>query len=248
MSRRGRYQGVWNVVRFNPGMYVAAIGVVVLALLLPWPEPLSQIARAGTAATIYLVLASLWASHYIYDRSELYRWTWLSSRVRSADRVVNIHSGFDETSSALRCLYPQAQHTTLDFYDPVRNPEPSIARARRLYPPSPTSLLVDSRSLPLPDGHADLVCVLLAAHEIRQHTERAAFFREVRRLLDPEGRLILLEHQRDFPNWLVFGPGFLHFFPRSDWLRALAEAGLAVSEEFTVTPFLRGFVCDRMAP
>lgn len=247
MKARGTYQGVSNVVRFNPWMYVTALGVVVAALLLPWPPVLSPLARAGAMGAVYLVTASLLASHHIYDRSELYRWTWLSSRVATANRVVNIHSGFDETSAALQCLYPQAQHTTLDFYDPVRNPEPSIARARRLYPPSPTSLSVDSRSLPLPDGHADLVCVLLAAHEIRDHSERVLFFRQVRRLLSSEGRLMLLEHQRDLRNFLVFGPGFLHFFSRSDWLRALAEAGLTVREEFAVTPFLRGFDCDCLA-
>ena len=248
MNGRGRYQGVLNVVRFNPTMYLAAAVLLLLAFLIPWPSGLRCLVHLGAAGALYFLLASLLASHYIYDLSELYRWTWLSRRVPWAANVVNIHSGFDETSQPLRFVYPQAQHSTLDFYDPVRNPEASIARARRLYPPSPTSIAVDSRSLPLPDGEADLVCVLLAAHEIRDHDERVLFLAQARRLLADGGRLVLLEHLRDLPNFLAFGPGFVHFFSLRDWRRALAAAGLRISEEFRVTPFLRGFVCDRLAP
>ena len=53
----------------------------------------------------------------------------------------------------------------------------------------------------------------------------------------------MIEHMRDPANFLAFGPGFVHFFSRSTWLRALSDAGLSVREEFALTPFLRGFVC-----
>lgn len=42
-----------------------------------------------------------------------------------------------------------------------------------------------------------------------------------------------------------FGPGFLHFHSRRVWTRCFAAAGLAVHEEFSITPFVRIFVLRR---
>ena len=239
---RGPYQGVMNVVRFNYDMYLKAACVLLLAFLLPWPDLLSGPVRLGAWGASYFLLASLGASHYIYDCSALYRWTWMRSRFPRPTRILNVHSGFDETSSQLRALYPEAVIQAVDFYDAELMSEPSIERARKLYPPE-ESLMGRFNELPFADGSESLICVLLAAHELREHDLRVEFFRELERIVSVEGHVIVLEHMRDTANFLVFGSGFLHFFPRSDWLRALKEAGFSVREEFSVTPFLRGFVC-----
>jgi len=40
-------------------------------------------------------------------------------------------------------------------------------------------------------------------------------------------------------NFLAFGPGFLHFLPRGEWLRVAHESGLLAVRDFRFTPFVR---------
>jgi hypothetical protein len=49
---------------------------------------------------------------------------------------------------------------------------------------------------------------------------------------------VLVEHTRDAASFLAFGPGFLHFLPRSEWLRLVAASGLRVAKELRITPFV----------
>ena len=64
-------------------------------------------------------------------------------------------------------------------------------------------------------------------------------------MLKRGGRLILGEHLRDVPNFLAFGPGFLHFLSRSSWVRLATESELAIEIEFAVTPFVKVFAMKR---
>ena len=226
--KRDPYQGVKNVIRFNYDMYLKAALILLLLLLIPWPSFLLWPVRLGAGAAIYFLVASIIASHYIYDRSELYRWKWFTERFPRPHRIVNLHSGFDETTVQLSTLYPEAEIQSLDFYDQNLMSEPSIERARNLYP-NEESLSVSYSELPLENGTESLICVLLAAHELREHQLRVQFFRELTRVLSSEGHLVILEHLRDGANFLAFGPGFFHFFPHSNWSQTLNESGLSIS-------------------
>jgi SAM-dependent methyltransferase len=242
--RRGRFQGLLNVVRFNWDMYLKACLVLVVVFLVPWPGQLGFWAQLGAAGASYFLLASLVASHLIYDLSDLYGWQWFRGRFYVPERIVNIHSGFDETTEQFKAMFCGCEVTALDFYDQSKMTEPSIARARAAYPDS-YSRSVTYDDLGLLDDSEELVTCLLAAHELREHELRVDFFREVHRVLRVDGQMVLLEHMRDIPNFLAFGPGFVHFFTRQDWLAALGEAGFSIEEEFKVTPFLSGFVCRK---
>jgi len=242
-----RFRGALQILRYNLPMYLAAGGAVLAGILclalLPLPHPVALLAAAGLAATALWSAGSLLASHWIYDRSPLSRWTWLAELLPAPPRRwASLHAGLDETAGALDRLFP-AGGTTLDLFDPEEMTEPSIFRARRLHrSPAPAA---DFRALPFPGGGLDAVFLVFAAHELRRPEARLALFRELARVLAPGGRAVLVEHLRDLPNFLAFGPGFRHFLPRSAWLAAAAGSGLRLVEERRITPFVAIFVCER---
>ncbi|MEM7603215.1 MAG: methyltransferase, partial [Verrucomicrobiota bacterium] len=56
------------------------------------------------------------------------------------------------------------------------------------------------------------------------------------------GRIVLIEHLRDVPNFLAFTVGFFHFFPRQHWRDRGEKAGFELEEEEKITPFVSAFV------
>jgi SAM-dependent methyltransferase len=244
---RGPFDGVLQIVRYNWNLYVVAIFVSLLVvgfvLVLRPPAALAALLILAAAAAVFWLALSLAVSHYVYDRSDLYRWDWIRERVAPNPRhVVNIHAGLDETSAAIQEMYPAAEVTILDIYDPAEMPEPSIARARREARSTLASVSADFRRLPLETASADLVTVIFVAHELRRAAAKEAFFGEAARVLEPGGRLLLVEHLRNGWNLAAFGPGAFHFFPRSEWLRVAELRGFRLEAEIRRTPFVRALV------
>ena len=246
LPKRQPFQGVTNIVGFIWRFYAAAAAVAGAALAtaarLRRPWWFRAMLALGAGGALFYLAGSLVVSWFIYDRSPLYRWRWLR-RMTAGDprQIVNIHSGFDESSEAIRALFPAAELTVLDFYDPAEQTEASIARARAAYPASVPARSVRSDDLGLPGATADLVLLILAAHEVRSALGRDRLFAEVARIVRPGGQVILVEHGRDAANLLAFGPGFFHFFAPAEWRRVAAGAGFRLAQETRITPFVRVF-------
>ena len=134
----------------------------------------------------------------------------------------------------------------MNIYDPRTMTEPSIARARRMYPATEPFEMGSAKALPLPDAVCDAVFLLFVAHELRDSVGRTQLLREAHRILKSDGRIFLVEHLRDLPNFIAFGPGFLHFHARRSWLRNVDEAGFEVAEQRGVTPFVRCFTLRKV--
>jgi SAM-dependent methyltransferase len=238
-------QGLWNVVRFNWHFYLIALALALSLTGAAFAAPFAARGFVGLLAGLLLVpvLASLAVSAYIYDFSGLYRLAWLPATLPANATLLTINAGFDEVSALLQEKYSPYHLIAVDFYNPARHTEVSIRRARRAYPPFPGTRPVDTRSpLPLPSGSVELAIAFLATHEIRDATERAAFFAEIRRVICPGGRVIVTEHLRDPANFLAYTIGFLHFHSRHAWLTTFGTAGLRVEQEIRLTPFVTAFV------
>jgi SAM-dependent methyltransferase len=244
------YQGVARILRYNARMFAVALLLAALAggaaLSRALPPVAATLSLFFAAATVLTMASSLAVSHYVYDRSPLSRWDWLASRLAAPPRRwVALHAGLDDASPALRRLFPHAAGHPIDVFCPREMTEPSIAAARRLETPPMRPIRAFPLALPLADECADLVLLFFVAHELRGRVSRERLFLELRRIAAPRGRVVLVEHLRDLPNGLAFGPGALHFLPRREWLRLAAVAGLAVSEEARLTPFVRAFFLAR---
>jgi len=245
---RKPFQGVWNIVRFNWHFYVLALlAAVVLLVVNAWfpgwysPYVFPLLALGGVVTVM-----SLLVSFYVYDLTPLYSLSWLEGvQIIDYDILVNIHAGFDETSVLLKKRFPNADLRVFDFYDPAKHTEVSIERARKAYPPYPGTLKVETDQILLPSGAADAVFLLLAAHEIRNDDERVVFFCEVRRLLKTDGVVVVVEHQRDLPNFLAYNVGFFHFLSKNTWLETFEKSKLHIEKKSKITPFLTVYILNK---
>jgi SAM-dependent methyltransferase len=197
----------------------------------------------GIAATGAWLGASTLAAWWVFEGSRLTRWWWLPGVLSDPSAPwLNVTTGFDDTTPSLARLLPTAPGVAIDLFDEAAKHDGSILRARVSRPPVPGALRVRAGPLPMETATAGAAFLLMAAHEIRDRDRREALFHELARVLRPDGRLVLVEHLRNVPNAIAFGPGVLHFFPRSAWLDVAGRAGLRLVEERRMTPLVCGFV------
>lgn len=249
-NERRPFQGVWQIWQYNWPFYaigasVASVGAALLRSGL-FPRWLASIGWFGVALAIWWLIASLVASWWAYDASPLYRWEWVRPLFPDApQRWANLHAGLDESTPALRHLFPGTSGLVMDFFDPRTMTEPSILRARRLTSSQEPAIAVSADSLPIGDNTLDAVFLFFAAHEFRHAAEREALFAEIARVLRPGGRVVVAEHGRDEANFAAFGPGFFHFWPPTEWPRLARLSGLNVASHQRMTPFVHLFVLEK---
>jgi ubiquinone/menaquinone biosynthesis C-methylase UbiE len=242
VSKRGKFEGALNVVQFNWPFFVFAIGFafvwLVFVLLLQWPI---LVCFFGLAVVLYGVFASLIASYWVYDLSGLYRFKWVSLS-ETPKSILTVNAGFDETSALLKTHFPSAEFVIGDIYNEEINPEPSIRRAQKRYPKSKETIHLEMPLLPFQKHKFDTVFAILVLHEIRTSEQRVVALKEMKRVLHPKGAIVVTEHLRDFPNFMAYTFGVLHFYSRKTWLGDFEAAELTVKQEIRITPFVRSFI------
>jgi SAM-dependent methyltransferase len=248
-QERRKFQGVLNILSFNRHFYVVGVGALMILFasraLIHWHPVAFWLI---VAAFVYGLIMPLIVSAYVYDFSGYYNFFWLKNVICDEQKiklVVNINAGFDETSFILRNKFPQSDLRVFDFYNAERHTEPAIKRARKVSLTYPNTQHIASNSIPVADDSADIVFLLSAAHEIRSNEEKVLLLKECHRLCKADGKVIIVEHLRDFPNFLAFSVGFTHFFSRSVWKCAFERAGFSCFQEIKFTPFMSVFSCNR---
>lgn len=239
--------GVLHILQYNRHYYLAAVAMLLGLLILLRFDLFPAQARILLLGAIVLVafwaVGSLVASYYVYDYAGVTRWNWVPATLSfTPQQWLNLHSGLDESTETLMQLFPGSKGEALDIYDPVAMTEASIARARQSHLPRQPAVSAQLGALPVPQRSRDTLFLLLAAHEVRQAHRRVELFREAARVMTEPGQLLLAEHLRDWKNFLAFGPGFLHFHSRREWLRVVRESGLSLESEGPVTPLVHWFL------
>jgi ubiquinone/menaquinone biosynthesis C-methylase UbiE len=246
-SVRKPFQGVMNIIRFNWHFYALSASIVVFIFLIQ--HYFISLGVTGDILMLLIVcstLISLAVSAYIYDFSDLYKLSWLNHlNSGNKEKMININAGFDETSILLISKFENCELFIADFYDPEKHTEISIKRARKAYPPFPNTQLVSTTHLPIQDNSADKIFTILSAHEIRNEKERITFFKELYRVLKPNGKVIVTEHLRDTANFLAYNIGFFHFHSKGVWMKTFRSSGLQLVEEIKITPFITTFILEK---
>lgn len=244
--KRRPFQGVWTIIRFNWHLHAIALAAILMLLAgAVYSKGLTALICAVLAVLAVLsVMLSLLSTWHAYDASGLYQPSWLAPELEHSRNAANIHAGFDETTAILTSAFPDIQWQVFDFYDPAKHTEISIRRARRAHPPAPGTMQIRTDRVPLADASLDRALLILAAHEIRDHEERVAFFHELNRVLIPGGRIIVTEHLRDLANIAAYSIGAWHFHTRAEWLATFQAAGFRVARELRNNLLITSFVLE----
>lgn len=244
--KRRKFQGVLNILSFNRHFYV--IGLIVLALIIvsfklfDWNSNLFYLI---VALFTYGLCMPLIVSAYVYDFSGFYEFQWLKQcdvLNKDVKKIVNINAGFDETSFIIEHHFPQSEIQVYDFYNAQQHTEPAIVRARKVSTIYPNTQQINSAKIPMEDHSIDIVFLLSAIHEIRSDEEKILFLKECHRVCKKDGKVIMVEHLRDFANFTAFTIGFTHFFSKKTWKNVFEKAYFSTFEEIKFTPFMSVFI------
>jgi hypothetical protein len=234
-----------SLLRYNWPLYVTCIAVSATGALIHQSTENELLRLCGLCAGVVAAwygIASFFSFWWMFDRSPLLSGTWLPSCFEHTPRTCKqLCIALDATIIPIDQIFPQASCSTYDLFDQAIHTEPAIARAKAKTSPQRYAMIQ-------PDDFADkiprteLTLVTLAAHEIRDEKRREQFILETIKSTEPGGKIIIVEHLRNVPAFLAFGPGLLHFYPKSLWLALFQKAQLCVEKEFRVTPFAHVFV------
>jgi hypothetical protein len=247
-SRLGRWllsSGVGRVIAFNWPKYVVALValVCVATVAVTTNGLLSWLLFVMSLGLAYGLIVSVVATWWIYDGSHLRQWNWVSVQVRPpVSSWLLIHAGFDEVGDQLNGVLGSPARR-YDLSPALNHTSPSLRRAQAWLGSADTPL----RSVELPehDGVCGVVVLAFAAHELGVETQLAQLLSETRRVLKDDGVVLLVEHCRDLPNTLVYGPGAWHFRTARFWTGAAHKSGLKLASEARCTPFVRSFALCR---
>ncbi|MGH9551576.1 MAG: class I SAM-dependent methyltransferase, partial [Terriglobales bacterium] len=199
-AARSRFEGMRRVVQFNWTLYCAAAAAIGLAVAAEReskiPRTLRTMAGIGASLVSLQTVASLVASHWVYDLSPLHYWRWLRDVCRNPNpwKIVNVIAGYDETTGALARVFPNTEQNVIDFFSGLEQPESSIQRARKMFPARVKPISQELSGWPFADGSIDLVLMPLSAHEVRDAAGRERLFKEAARVVNrSNGTIILVE-------------------------------------------------------
>jgi ubiquinone/menaquinone biosynthesis C-methylase UbiE len=242
---RRKFQGVLNILSFNRHFYV--IGFLVLFLILvvcTYFEVSSFFLWMVLGAFLYGLLMPLIISAHVYDFFSYYNFDWFKELNILDDpqtQIININAGFDETSFSIEKKFPKSNLQVFDFYNEKKHTEPAIIRARKVSRLYPNTKQISTNHIPLKENSVDVVFLLSAIHEMRKDEEKIVFLKECKRVCTPKGKVIVVEHLRDIPNFFAFSVGFTHFFSKKTWLKVFEQAQFTSISERKFTPFMSIF-------
>lgn len=242
---RKPFQGVLNIVRFNRWKYIFSLFLLLImsCIYLNSNSLYQTIWLILILFLVFLLSVSLLISYVVYDYSALYQLPWLPNLQKQ--NVLNVNAGFDEISNFLKVKYPEITLIKSDFFNSERHTEPSIQRARKIYPPQSDVVLINTEKIDFESDMFDSILLFFAAHEVRNEQERIAFFKELNRILKPEGKIYITEHLRDWVNFIPYSVGFFHFYSKNNWSKIVHSSDLKIEKEIKTTPFVSTFILTK---
>lgn len=204
-----------------------------------WRNNLALVA----AATILLVLSALLLALHVWAggrlalaRAQAGQTLRHLSQVRPIDRLLSADLADHAAALQLSTGLTTGRLTLVDIYNPEQAPRAGVARLRAAAPrpPSDPRLIWYNGSinlLPLPDNSVRVAVLDQVLSELVQEGDRMALLSEVVRVLEPNGRLLLVELADAWPLRLRAFPAGPFVHPLAYWQDLLTGAGLRIVQE-----------------
>ena len=259
--RQSRFRGTLRHIYINWPRFAWLYGGLILALFgigagisQEWPG-LILLGLAGLLSCTYFLLAALWATYQLYDTDGLnpHHVLFDLGGMQASTRAVYIDLGARRPAIALAQRLVTGQMIVIDVYSPQWAPDPALIRLRNQAPQPPADPRLVWRTgridlLPLPDKSVPVVLLNQVLDTFWQRGDRLALLREVKRVLAPNGRLLLAARCRTQTNGLVLGPSYWQLDTPQQWQHLLQEAGFQIDRKKTLNGLLHCFQASKPTP
>lgn len=158
------------------------------------------------------------------------------AQTRPVDKVVCLDVGLRETAVTIAQHLTTGEVTIIDLYNPTSNNNASLRRARKRVgrpPVDPRLNWIDGsiNLLPLPDRSVSAVYLNQILSEFWLPEERSQLLTEARRILIPEGRLLVAEPVRAKSDLLLTGIVTYLLPSQEQWQTMLTDAGFIIRRQ-----------------
>ena len=209
------YIGRWNYLK---GLAVASI--IAAILFFTWSK---------TAASVVLICALLYVAisgfglYLLYGppSRRIFRKLFAIADLQGDESILDLHFGTWRVSRQALELLPEASVHSVGIHDAEGESEAAVRDVWKFERPPhhPRVSCEHGRpdSLPLSDNAVDVVIMGFGIHEVHAGPERTTLMDEIKRVLRPHGKVLLVERGWSPLLLFVFGPLFLHFTPAKEW-------------------------------
>jgi ubiquinone/menaquinone biosynthesis C-methylase UbiE len=261
MSASNPYHGTathiyaqWPGYLLRYGGLIFALFMVGAGLLLRQPV-LTALGIILLTAVFFLMVAALWTANRLFDADsqQVIDLLFAMSQAQPTDQIAHIDLGLRRQAMLLSSRLTTGMITVIDVYNPQLMTDSSLSRARRQAP----SAIQDPRLdwydgqfnlLPLPDSCVEAVFISQVLSEFNQHGDRQVLLREIKRILKPNGRLLLAEQTASWLNWLLVGSSTAKLQPVEYWHDLLVEAGFDVIRQEQIQGLINCLRADKPSP
>jgi SAM-dependent methyltransferase len=205
----------------------------------------------------YFLTASVWAAYQLSDRPGQRPVEVLLSlgQIKPEEQIACIDFGLKETAVAIARRLTTGMVSVIDVYNPQWNTSAALRNGRqrvrvRQLAADPRLEWLDGeiRLLPLPDDSVTAIFLNQILSEFWQTEDRQTLLRELFRILEPDGRVLVAERVRGRVNLLVMGPVAWQLPPADYWRELLAAAGFSLRQEKDIQGLIHCFRADKPSP
>ncbi|HTF05086.1 MAG TPA: class I SAM-dependent methyltransferase, partial [Bacteroidia bacterium] len=211
------------------------LGVTGLLLDEPWfLYPAYGLACIGFALLFYSLFGLY--RQYGHPAKNYFQKLLNKAEITGKVELADIHIGTYRHTYQFANLLPEATVHSIDCWQDGFSSEEAISDVRSLEP-APTHearikpVKVSNYEIPLNDASCDVVVFGFGTHEIPAGNERDKIFAEAKRILKPDGKIVMFEHGIDFQNYLIFGPVIYHVTQHKEWMKFFQSMFIEVKDD-----------------